>query len=76
MLSIRLFLIVFALTSLQQAVSTAIAAGHNDTDESTAAWSDVDQIVIDQLSNVTSTYHSDKMIKKISSLPLIVKVKN
>ena len=49
----QLSLILFLSTSLQQA---AEAASDNHTDgQSTAASSDVDQIVIDQLNNVTST---------------------
>lgn len=57
MLSIRLFLIVFAVTSRPQS-SAAAAAGDNHSDASTAAWSDANQTVIEQLNRpiVTSKW--------------------
>ena len=55
MLSIRLFLIVLALTESQQS-ETAAVAGHNHTDESTSAWRDVNHSVVEQLNSVTSRW--------------------
>ena len=55
---VRLSVILFALTLLQQAAATA---GDNHVDgQSTTAWSDDDQIVNSQLNIITSTYRSDK----------------
>jgi len=55
---VRLSVILFALTLLQQAAATT---GRNHVDgQSTTAWSDDDQIVNSQLNIITSTYRSDK----------------